>query len=452
MADTKYPTESLKSWEEAKQIRMDFYKDYYEAHDKGGLRWGGGAWTFDAIPAGLGEDVFPITSEPYGASLAFDKELSMRCMEAVEKAGYARDLCAYMRNYWGSIMIDEYAFNYKDGEFGPRFRGGDSVGFPKPDFLWQDHICCSHAKWYQIISELEGGVPMHCIDVGVGPYTKITDHGVKFVVDQLKDGIDWLEKVTGREYDDELLIKAVYNHCRSTSKWAEICTLNKNIPAPLDEKTMYSLYALGTLHKASQRVADYYDKILLPEVQDRVKRGIAAVGNEQCRVMSDTQPPWSFLKVFRYLEKFGCISIGSLYTFGLIGIWDEQEDGTWGPKPLPQDTGVDLSNRDDALEYYVRWELNKPEWQHFYTPELKTELMLKIAREWKLNGIMLHYNRGCEGLSVGIAENRLGLMKEGFPVMSFEGNMGDEREFDEVKTMSRIDAFMETLGIEKIED
>jgi benzoyl-CoA reductase subunit B len=136
----------------------------------------------------------------------------------------------------------------------------------------------------------------------------------------------------------------------------------------------------------------------------------------------------------------------------LIGIWDEQEDGTWGPKPLPQDTGVDLSNRDDALEYYVRWELNKPEWQHFYTPELKTELMLKIAREWKLNGIMLHYNRGCEGLSIGIAENRLGLMKEGFPVMSFEGNMGDEREFDEVKTMSRIDAFMETLGIEKIED
>jgi benzoyl-CoA reductase subunit B len=79
-------------------------------------------------------------------------------------------------------------------------------------------------------------------------------------------------------------------------------------------------------------------------------------------------------------------------------------------------------------------------------------MMLKIAREWKLNGIMLHYNRGCEGLSVGIAENRLGLMKEGFPVMTFEGNMGDEREFDEVKTMSRIDAFMETLGIEKIED
>ena len=114
MADAKYSTESLKCWNEAKEIRMDYYKNYFEDHDKGGLRWAGGAWTFDAIPLGLGEDVHPITSEPYGASIAFDKDLAMRCMEAVEKAGYARDLCAYMRNYWGSIILNENAFNYKD--------------------------------------------------------------------------------------------------------------------------------------------------------------------------------------------------------------------------------------------------------------------------------------------------------------------------------------------------
>ncbi len=36
--------------------------------------------------------------------------------------------------------------------------------------------------------------------------------------------------------------------------------------------------------------------------------------------------------------------------------------------------------------------------------------------------------------------------------MTFEGNMGDEREFDEAQTSSRIDSFMETLGLEQIED
>ena len=58
-----------------------------------------------------------------------------------------------MRNYWGSILLDEYLWG------GP---------FPKPDFLWQDHICCSHAKWYQVVSDLEGEIPHCSIDVAVG--------------------------------------------------------------------------------------------------------------------------------------------------------------------------------------------------------------------------------------------------------------------------------------------
>ena len=70
-----------------------------------------------------------------------------------------------------------------------------------------------------------------------------------------------------------------------------------------------------------------------------------------------------------------------------------------------------------------------------------------LFRSWKVDGVMLHYNRGCEGLTVGIAENRLALLDAGYPVMTFEGNMGDEREFDEARTMARIDTFMETLGI-----
>ena len=38
VVDDKYPTEKLKCWNEAKLIRMKFYQDYAEAHDKGGLR------------------------------------------------------------------------------------------------------------------------------------------------------------------------------------------------------------------------------------------------------------------------------------------------------------------------------------------------------------------------------------------------------------------------------
>ncbi|MEW6252194.1 MAG: benzoyl-CoA reductase, bzd-type, subunit O [Planctomycetota bacterium] len=428
-----YKTAPLKCWPKAKELRQKYYADYARAHERGGLRWAGGAWSFSAIPSGLGRDVYSLTSEPYGASIAFNKSFSLRCMEATEKAGFARDLCAYMRNYWGSVLLNEYAFG------GP---------FPKPDFLWQDHICCSHAKWYQVVSDLEGGLPHFCIDVAVGPYQEVAPHKIDYLVNQMHDGIHWLEKTTGRTYNDDLLIEAVQNELRSTSTWAEICSLNKQVPAPLDEKSMYSLYVLGTLNKHERSVADFYAE-LRDEVRERVQQGIAAIANERCRLMSDTQPPWGFLNIFRYMEEYGALSIGSLYTFGLIGIWEDKPDGSWGPRTTPMDQGVVIKDRDQALRLYVDWTLSKPEWQHFYSPHLKTAMMARIAREWQVHGILLHYNRGCEGLSVGIAENRLGLIEAGFPVMAFEGNMGDEREFDEARVKARFDAFMETLGVKK---
>ncbi len=430
----KYKTEQLKCWGKAKELRMKYYEDYARAHERGGLRWVGGAWSFSAVPSGLGRDVWSLTSEPYGASIAANKEFSLKCLETTEKAGFARDLCSYMRNYWGSIILDKYAFG------GP---------FPKPDFIWQDHICCSHAKWYQVVSDLEGGLPHFSMDVAVGPYQDVAPHKIDYLVNQMQDGIEWMEKITGRRYDDELLIEAVKNEFRSTSLWAAVCELNKNIPAPLEEKTMYSLYVLGTLNKHDKEVADFYQE-LLDETRYRVENGIAAIANEQVRLMSDTQPPWGFLSIFRYMEKFGAISVGSLYTYGLIGIWEDKPDGSWGPRTTPMDKGIEINDRETALRLYVDWTLSKPEWQHFYSPHIKTEMMARIAREWKIDGVMLHYNRGCEGLSIGIAENRLGLIEEGLPVMTFEGNMGDEREFDESRVKARFDAFMETLEVKQI--
>jgi benzoyl-CoA reductase subunit B len=76
-------------------------------------------------------------------------------------------------------------------------------------------------------------------------------------------------------------------------------------------------------------------------------------------------------------------------------------------------------------------------------------LNAKKARRENPRRTWLHYNRGCEGLSAGIAENRLGLLKRGHKVMTFEGNMGDEHEFDEQATLNRIDIFMESLGLKK---
>ena len=427
-----YPTESLKLWKKAKELREQYYMNYARAKEKGGIRWSGSAWALDAIPAGLGEDVYSLTGEPYAAAVSHDRKFAKECMDAAEAYGFARDLCSYMRIYWGGMHLNKYLF------------GGE---FPKPDFIFQTQICCSHSKWYQHVAK-EEKIPEFYLDVGVGPYKDMTDARLDYVANQLHDGIEFVQKASGREFSDELFIEAVKNEMRSTSRWADICALNKVKPAPLDEKTMYSLYVLCTLSKSSQWCADFMDE-LYEEVKDRVARGIAAVPNETVRMMSDTQPPWSFLKIFRYLETYGAVSIGSLYTFALEGIWEEKADGTWGGRTLPWDKGIEIKDRETAVRLYADWNLSKPQWQHFYDPTIKSDMMLRIIKEWQVDGVMLHLNRGCEGLSVGIMENRLAIAKSGTPVMTFEGNMGDEREFDEVRTQARVDAFMEQLGVRR---
>jgi benzoyl-CoA reductase subunit B len=441
-----YKTEPIGLWRKAKELRLAAYKNYAMAHEKKGLRWAGGSWALDAIPMGLGDDVWGLASEPYGASIAAHEAFSLRCLEATEKAGFSRNICSYIRNYCGSVILNEYAF--------PEF----SKPWPKPDFIFQDHICCSHAKWYQVVSDLEGGIPMFCVDVATGQAIEANadairplppeKHAVEYIVNQCLDAIDRLEKITGRSYDNGLLRKAVFNHMRSTSTWAKICELQKTVPAPLDEKSMYSLYVLGTIGKASRWCADFYDE-LYDCVKDRVGRGIAAIADERMRIMSDTQPPWAFLDLFRYLEEFGCVSVGSLYTFGLIGQWEIKPDGTWSARQCPASIGALAKDRRELLAEYVTYELNRPLWQHFYHPQLKSALMINMARDWKADGAMLHFNRGCEGLSLGIAENRLALHKAGFPVLTFEGNMGDARENDKAAIKSRVDMFMETQGLKR---
>ncbi len=437
----KYKTKGLDCWGRAKELRMKYYQDYREAHDRGALRWEGGAWTFDALPQALEGEVHGLTEEPYGASVGANPALQVRYQEAAEgKWGCARDLCAYLRNYWGSIILNEFAF------------GGE---WPKVDFIFQNHICCSHAKWLQVADELEGGkVPFFCFDVGVGAYDKIGERQIDYVVEQLYDGIDFLEKATGRKLDDEKLIQNVYNTYASSCYWAKTCELNQAIPAPLDEKTMFSLYVLGTLEKSNKNIADFYEKELYPEVKDRVANQIAAVGDEQCRMLGDSQPPWGFLRVYRYLEKYGVVSVANIYTISLIGWWKVDEKGKLVPYPTLEEQGITIKDRDHALRLLTEAELKgKLEWAPFYGATYKNDLVTKIAKQWKCDAAIIHLNRGCEGTAQHQMEMKIALANMGMPVMTFEGNMADEREFDEARTKRFIDLFItETLGLKKVAD
>ena len=77
----------------------------------------------------------------------------------------------------------------------------------------------------------------------------------------------------------------------------------------------------------------------------------------------------------------------------------------------------------------------------------------EIAQQWKCDAAIIHLNRGCEGTATHQMELKIALAETGLPSLTYEGNMADEREFDEARDLRLIDLFLtETMGLKKLKD
>ena len=128
----------------------------------------------------------------------------------------------------------------------------------------------------------------------------------------------------------------------------------------------------------------------------------------------------------------------------------EDPDGTLVPLKTPKERGLTLSSRQGALEAYADFRLRNWGWRMFQSLDERLNITKQIIEQWKVDALISHLNKGCEGTSIGQMETRLDLLKSNIPVMTFEGNMADTREFDLETTLSRIDIFLESLGMKKL--
>ena len=223
----------------------------------------GSTWSVLAPLKGLGEDVHLIGGEPHAASTAgtFPEE-SREDIAAAETAGLGFHSCSYLKLFVGEVIRDKIAIT--DGTI--------KEGYPKPDLIWTTHLCSQHSKWYQEVSRRLGGIPMYAIDMIGGGNAEKDPKIVKYVSDQIEEGIDWLERVTGREFSDELFIKAVRNEIKVLVLWGNICALNMHSPAPLDERRLIALFPPAMVDRTTDETVRIYEA-LLEEVKQMVETG-----------------------------------------------------------------------------------------------------------------------------------------------------------------------------------
>lgn len=424
-----YETRPLDCWQRMKELRRDHVRHLWESKEKGVPLIIGTAEIFQALPAGLG-DYAGFGFGPNFGKIIRDPNLTAQCLEALEAKGYGRDICGICRVNLGSMLVGLQTLA----------RSGQIV---QPDFCYQIHACDPLGKASQFISEYYN-IPYFVLDIP--PIINETTR--EYLLTQMLDAIEWMEKVSGGKYEDERLIKAVYNETDSMTLWAQICQLNQAIPAPVDLRHLASLIMPLWTSKHKQETVEYL-QLVLDEVEERVKNHISARGFERLRLIHWGQWPWYFPRLLRIPEKYGALFIGSNASFGVYAAFSLTGDGSWVVVKSLKEQGIVLRTREEALNVLIDFYVNNPTMQALFPFLADPKGQVKLMEQWYGQAAVFNLAYDCKGMTSGQLEARLALQEEGLPTLLYEVSSCDPRDFDEVQVTDRLDSFLESIGLSK---
>jgi benzoyl-CoA reductase subunit B len=431
---------ALKTWNDFKNYQRTCYRNYLDASE--GLRCMGSTWSVLAPLKGLGEDVYLIGGEPHAASTAgtFPEE-SREDISAAETAGLGFHSCSYLKLFVGEVIRDKIAIT--DGTI--------KEGYPKTDLIWTTHLCSQHSKWYQEVSRRLGGIPMYPIDMIGGGNAEKDPKIVNYVCDQIEEGIRWLERVTGREFSDELFIKAARNEIKVLVLWGNICALNRHAPAPLDERRLIALFPPAVVDRTTDESVQLYEA-LLKEVRHMVETGQSVVPDQRFRIVYfGIAHTYGHPEIVKILRDAGAEIVASVYTFGTCGNFRGFVNGSWSWDPLAPAwvDGLDLSTRRDAISALAKIALGWPTWQGVRSYWALEQMARAMVTEYRADGLLLAPSRSCETdfRNGYIAMQRL--FRNEIPTVEYDTDQVDVRKMDLPGSQRKTELFVHLMEAHK---
>ncbi|UCC16243.1 MAG: 2-hydroxyacyl-CoA dehydratase [Dehalococcoidales bacterium] len=315
-----------------------------------------------------------------------------------------------------------------------------------PDFVYQPMGCHALVKGAQLTAEVLG-LPILNIDGARGG----SENGREYLLNQLADAIEWIEKQTGRKFDDEKFIEATVNTCYSRVRWAETAVLMKNVPAPMSYRQAMSLRLplVGYSHNA--RTREYTD-MLYEEIQQRVKEGISASPFERKRLMHEGLAPMYDYGMLRWPEKYGGAYVWGGFVMA-FGAFRHTEDGHTIPAKSLEEQGIKVKTREDALRVLVDFDapLETGERRFEEIERRRLQQTKCTIEDFHIDGVMQHLARRCAALNLGIYSRLSDLRDMGVVVGTYEASEGDPNEWNEARVREDYARFFENLGLTEIE-
>ncbi|GAG55932.1 unnamed protein product [marine sediment metagenome] len=249
------------------------------------------AWATSGSPVEMlyAMDVQPMLPEN-SATVSAAQKFSQKFIEIAEQQGFSYDLCSYFKTNIGAVESKA---------------GMIEGGTRKPTFMLStDVICDTHVNWFEVQAE-RMNVPHFTIDVPhvvSNTNNRQLNYFKKYVSEQLYELVDFMQEVTGHEYNEEKARKVTENSWNLSMVWQDIYNLRKNVPCPISTRdTFGGLFPLFTMPGLKAPIKLY--KRMYREAKQRVDAGVGALEKEEFRLMFEGIPFWYNLKYFSKLEK-----------------------------------------------------------------------------------------------------------------------------------------------------
>lgn len=367
------------------------------------------AWVTSGAPVEILRPFGYYTLYPENHSaLCGAQKLGGRMCAHAEEHGYSPDLCSYAR-------ID----------LGHALTGDTPVGrLPRPDLLFaSNNICQTVLYWYKVLAA-RYDIPLILFDT---PY-RFTDTedrpALDYMVGQMEEIILELERITGRRFDRQAFSRTLALAKETSLLWGKVLATLEARPAPM---TIFDAFAhmLPIVSLRGLDVARGYYRLLLDELEERVQRGIGAIREERKRLMWDNIAIWYRMREHANLfASHGMAFVTATYT----NAWAETTPMLDPERPL-----------ESLARAYSCVILNN----HL---DHRLNLMERLIREYRVDGLVIHSARSCKPYSVGQYDiKRLLLERLSIPSVIIEADIADDRLYAEEQTRTRLEAFFEAV-------
>lgn len=326
--------------------------------------------------------------------------------------GYSPDICSYLTS-------DVGAFIKKETPLARAYEGID--GIPRPDVLvYNTNQCRDVQDWFGWYSR-ELNVPA----LGISTYRnigKITEYHLQSIVQQIKDLIPPLEKISGNTFDIDRFREVLALSKDCTLLWKKVLEANTAIPAPMS-------FFDGTIHmgpavvlRGSPQAVEYY-KVLLKELEEKIASKDGAVEGEKFRLYWEGMPIWGKLRdLAEFFIDLKTAVIASTYCNSWIF---EDFD--------PKDPFMTMARAYTEI-FIVRDE------------NFKEKYIEEMVNKYKIDGLLFHDARTCPANS----NSRYGMperleKKLNIPTITIDGDLNDLRCYSEEQAKTNIEAFVEQL-------